>query len=200
MLPDERVNDTEGLARTGRSQHDCPTEGVDDVYPSPVHLPLPIIYHRDVHRVVVGDQHLRLLERLVLEVEAVFADLVVVILGDAVQPLVYQHGAHHRTESVQDAVGRETEPADAEVHPMEHEAQPDKGKPGQHGIDHHRAHDAFFAFVPMQTMQMHTSSTTLQPDTELNTLKRASRSRMNCVTRLSAVTGRFITISIIRKM
>ena len=60
--------------------------------------------------------------------------------------------------------------------------------------------NAFFAFVPMQTMQMHTSSTTLQPDTELNTLKRASRSRMNCVTRLSAVTGRFITISIIRKM
>ena len=52
----------------------------------------------------------------------------------------------------------------------------------------------------MQTMQMHTSSATLQPDTVLNTLKRPNRSSMNCVMRLSAVTGRFITISIIRKM
>ena len=140
VLPDERVNDTEGLSRTGRSQHNCPTERVDDVYPSPVHLPFPIVYHGNVHRIVVGDQCLRLLERLVLEVEAVFAHLVVVILGDAVQPLMHQHGADNRADGVEDAVGRETEPADAEIHPVEHEAQPDKGQPGQHGIDHHRAH------------------------------------------------------------
>ena len=140
VLPDERVDDTERLARTGRSQHNRPTERVDDVYPSPVHLPLPIVYHGDVHRIVVGDKILRLLERLVLEVEAVFAHLVVVILGNTVQPLMHQHGAHYGTDDVEDAVGREAEPADAEIHPVEHEAQPDKGQPGQHGIDHHRAH------------------------------------------------------------
>ena len=60
--------------------------------------------------------------------------------------------------------------------------------------------NAFFAFVPIHTTQMQTSSVTLQPATELNTLKRPSMSRMNCVTRLSAVTGRFITISMMRKM
>ena len=49
VLPYERVDDTEGLTRTGRSQHDCPTERVDDVYPSLVHLPFPIVYHGDVH-------------------------------------------------------------------------------------------------------------------------------------------------------
>ena len=59
---------------------------------------------------------------------------------------------------------------------------------------------AFLALVPMHTTHIHISSATLHPATELNTLKRPSRSRMNCVTRLSAVIGRFITISIIRKM
>ena len=59
---------------------------------------------------------------------------------------------------------------------------------------------AFLAFVPMQTTQMQTSSVTLQPDTELKILNRPNRSRMNCVMRLSAVTGRFMTISMMRKM
>ena len=140
MLPDERVDDTEGLTRTGRSQHNRSTERVDDVYPPPVHFPFPIVYHGDVHRIVVGDQCLRLLERLVLEVEAVFAHLVVVILGDAVQPLMHQHGAHYGTDGVKDAVGRKAEPADTEIQPVEYEAQPDKGQPGKYGIDHHRAY------------------------------------------------------------
>ncbi|WP_310592427.1 hypothetical protein [Bacteroides caccae] len=60
--------------------------------------------------------------------------------------------------------------------------------------------NAFFALVPMQTTQMQISSATLQPDTELNTLNRARISSINCVTRLSAVMGRFITISMMRKI
>ena len=59
---------------------------------------------------------------------------------------------------------------------------------------------AFFALVPIQTTQMQISSATLQPDMELNTLNLPNKSRTNCVTRLSAVMGRFITISMMRKM
>ena len=49
MLPDERVNDTERLTRTGCTQHNCTTERIDDIDPSPVHLFLPIVYHWNVH-------------------------------------------------------------------------------------------------------------------------------------------------------
>ncbi len=48
--------------------------------------------------------------------------------------------------------------------------------------------------------QMQISSATLQPDMELNTLNLPNKSRTNCVTRLSAVMGRFITISMMRKI
>ena len=49
MLPDERVNDTERLTRTRRTKYNRTTERIDDVDPSPVHLFLPIVYHRNVH-------------------------------------------------------------------------------------------------------------------------------------------------------
>ena len=90
-----------------------------------MHLLLPVVNHRDVHRIVIDYQILRLLERFVLEVEAVFTHLVVVILGDAVQSLMHQHGTYHRTERIEDAVGREAEPTHADIHAVKDKAHAD---------------------------------------------------------------------------
>ena len=89
MLPDERVNDTERLTGTRCTQYNCATERIDDIDPSPVHLFLPVVYHRNVYRVIVADQRFRLLERFVLKVETVLTDLVVVIFGNPIQSLMY---------------------------------------------------------------------------------------------------------------
>ena len=94
MLTDKGIDDTKGLTRTRCTQYNRPTEGIDDVDPALVHLLLPVVNHRDVHRIVIGYQSLRLLERFVLEVETVFTHLVVVILGNAVQSLMHQHGTY----------------------------------------------------------------------------------------------------------
>ena len=138
MLTDERINDTEGLTRTRCTQYNRPTERIDDVNPALVHLLLPVVNHRDIHRIVIGYQSFRLLERFVLEVEAVFTHLVVVILGDAVQSLMHQHGTHHRAERIKDAVGREAEPTHADIHAVKDKTHPDQCQSGQHRIDDHR--------------------------------------------------------------
>ena len=95
MLPDERVNDTERLTGTRCTQNNRTTERIDDIDPAFVHLFLPVVYHRNVHRVIIADQRFRLLERFVLKVETVLTNLVVVILGNTVQSLMHQHGTHH---------------------------------------------------------------------------------------------------------
>lgn len=162
VLPDERVDDAEGLTRTRRPQYNRPTEGIDDIDPAPVHLPLPVVYHRNVHRIVVADQSLRLLEGFVLEVEAVFTHLVVVILGDAVQPLMHQHCPHHRTDGIEDAVRRETHPTDAEIHPVEDEAQPYKSQSCQYGIDDHRPHVELQGLLSLRADADHTDADQLR--------------------------------------
>lgn len=162
VLPDERVDDAEGLTRTRRAQYNRPTEGIDDIDPAPVHLPLPVVYHRNVHRIVVADQGLRLLEGFVLEVEAVFAHLVVVILGDAVQPLMHQHCPHDRTDGIEDAVRRETHPTDAEIHPVEDKAQPDKSQSCQYRIDDHRPDIELQGLLSFRTDADHTDADQLR--------------------------------------
>ena len=138
MLTDERINDTEGLTRTRCTQYNRPTERIDDVDPALVHFLLPVVNHRDVHRIVIGYQSLRLLERFVLEVEAVFTHLVVIVFGDAVQSLMYQHGTHYRAECIEDAVGREAKPTHADIHAVKDKAHPDQCQSCQHRIDDHR--------------------------------------------------------------
>lgn len=137
MLPDERVNNTERLTRTRRTQYNRATERIDDIDPAFVHLLFPVVYHRNVHRVIIADQRFRLLERFVLEVETVLTNLVVVILGYAVQSLMYQHGTHHRTDRIQKTVGRKPQPAESETHAMEYKTKPYKCQTGQYRIDDH---------------------------------------------------------------
>ena len=45
MLTDKRVDDAEGLAGAGRTQHDGTTEGIDNVDPALVHPSLEIVNH-----------------------------------------------------------------------------------------------------------------------------------------------------------
>ena len=137
MLPDERVNDTERLTRTGCTQHNCTTERIDDIDPSPVHLFLPVVYHRNVHRVIIADQRFRLLERFVLKVETVLTNLIVVILSNTVQSLMHQHGTHHRTYRIHKPIGRKSQPAESETHAMEYKTKPHKCQTGQYRIDNH---------------------------------------------------------------
>ena len=96
MLADEWVYDAEGLSRSRRTQHDCSTEGINDVNPSFPHPLVEVVHHRDVHRVLVLVLLLRLLERLVLEVKPIIAQLVVIIPCDAVQSLMHQHRSDDR--------------------------------------------------------------------------------------------------------
>ena len=125
MLTDERINDTEGLTRTRCTQYNRPTERIDNVDPALVHLLLPVVNHGNVHGIVIGYQIFRLLERFILEVEAVFTHLVVIVLGDAVQSLMHQHGTYDRAERIEDAVGRESEPAHANVHAVKDKTHAD---------------------------------------------------------------------------
>lgn len=137
MLPDERVNDTERLTRTRCTQYNRTTERIDDIDPSSVHLLFPVVYHRNVYRVIVADQCFRLLERFVLKVETVLTNLVVVIFGNPIQSLMYQHGTHYRTHRIQKTVGRKSQPAESETHAMEYKTKPYKCQTGQYRIDDH---------------------------------------------------------------
>jgi hypothetical protein len=58
----------------------------------------------------------------------------------------------------------------------------------------------FFALVPIQVIKIQTSSLNLHDGTLLNIWKRPNSSTTNWVARLSDVTGRFITSSIIKKI
>ena len=73
MLADERVDNAEGFTRTRRTQYDGSTEGIDNVNPALVHPSLEIVNHRDIDRIRILIQFLRLLERFILEVEAVLS-------------------------------------------------------------------------------------------------------------------------------
>ena len=123
MLPDERVNDTERLTRTRRTQYNRATERIDDIDPSFVHFLFPVVYHWNVHRIIIADQCFRLLERFVFKIETVLTNLVVVILGNTVQSLMYQHGADYRTDCIHKPVGRKSQPAESETHAVEYKTK-----------------------------------------------------------------------------
>ena len=96
VLPDERIDDAEGLARTGRTKDNGGTEEVDDVDPAVVQLFLVVIDHRDVDAVLVLFLVTALLERLVFEVPFVIANLCVEVFSNSVKALVDQHDARHQ--------------------------------------------------------------------------------------------------------
>ena len=91
------------------SQHDRATKRIYDVYKTVVHPAFIVIEHGNIDRVRSLDFLLRLFKGFVLEVEAVFTNLVVVILGDTVKTLMNEHGSYDRTGSIKDSVCREAE-------------------------------------------------------------------------------------------
>ena len=84
MLTDKWVDDAKRLTRTGRTQYNGSTERIDDVNPSLVHASLEIVDHRDIDRIRILIQVLRLLERLILKVETVFTQFVIVVARDTI--------------------------------------------------------------------------------------------------------------------
>ena len=93
MLPDERLDDGEGLSASRRADHPCTSERVADVHPSLTELALVVIAHRNVHAVVVLHFFLTLFEALVLEVKAVFHQPVLDVFRDIVKCHMNQYHA-----------------------------------------------------------------------------------------------------------
>ena len=104
MLPDEWLNDGEGLTRAWRAHHPCATERIDDVHPAPAELSLVVVPHRYVHAVLVLLQLPALLETLVLEVETVFQQPFFQELGDIVEGDMHQHNTDDGSEHIEPSV------------------------------------------------------------------------------------------------
>ena len=100
MLTDKRLNDGERLTRAWRSHNPCTTEGVDDIDPSLAELTLVVVAHGDVDAVLVLYLGLHLLETFVLEVEAVFQQAILQILGDIVEGDMNQHRADNGHQEI----------------------------------------------------------------------------------------------------
>ena len=84
MLSDEWFNDGKGLTRTWCTYHPSASERIHDIHPSLAEFSLVIVPHRYVHTVLVLHFLLHLLEALVLEVETVFEQTILQVLGDIV--------------------------------------------------------------------------------------------------------------------
>ena len=93
VLANERVDDTEGLTRSGRTQDDGSTEGVDDIDPAVVQTLLVVVDHRDIDAILVLFLVTALFERLVIKVPFVVSNLHAQVFGDGIEALVYEHSA-----------------------------------------------------------------------------------------------------------
>ena len=90
MLSDERFDDRERLTRTRRTDNPCATEGVCNIHPAFAELALVVVTHGYIHRILVLHLFLILFKALVLEVEAVFHQASLQILGDIIQGRMYE--------------------------------------------------------------------------------------------------------------
>ena len=91
VLPDKRLDNREGLSRTGGADHPCATKRVGDVAPAFSELSFIVEPHRDIHRVFVLHQFRALLKALVFQVEPVFQQSFFQELRYIVQGHVYQY-------------------------------------------------------------------------------------------------------------
>ena len=101
MLADERFDDGECLTRAWCADHPSAAEGVYYIHPALAELALIVVAHGDVDAILVLDFVGHLLEALVLEVEAVFQQTILQILGDIVKSHMAKHGAydgHHKIQ------------------------------------------------------------------------------------------------------
>ena len=65
---------------------------------------LEIVYHWDIHRILVLVLLLRLFKGLILKIEPVFTKLVVVVFGNTIQPLMDKHRTHNARQCIENAV------------------------------------------------------------------------------------------------
>ena len=147
MLSDKRIDDTEGLTRSRRTQYNGGTEGVDDIDPSFVHPLVEVIYHGDVHRIFILILLFRLLKRLILKVKPVFSKFVVVVPCNTIQPLMHQHRPDDGRQCVQYPVRREPGNDSSPCTMMYNQTHDNHGKARNDRVKHHSLQVEFQAFL-----------------------------------------------------
>ena len=95
MLPDKRFDNGESLAGTRCADYPCASERIADVHPTFAELPLVIVAHGDIDRILVLLQLPALLKTLVLKIETVFQQSLFEELGNVVKGDVYQYHADY---------------------------------------------------------------------------------------------------------
>ena len=138
MLTDERVDDAERLTRTRRTQHDRPTERVDDIDPALMHPLVEVIHHRDVHRILRLALFLRLFEGLVLEVEPVLPNLVVIVTCDSITALMDEHRTDDGHKGIQHSVGWQSIEDATPSTLLNDDTQDDERETRDDRVQHHR--------------------------------------------------------------
>ena len=138
MLTDERVDDAERLTRTRRTQHDRPTERVDDIDPALMHPLVEVIHHRDVHRILRLALFLRLLEGFVLEVEPVLPNLVVIVTCDSITALMDEHRTDDGHKGIEHPVGRQSIEDATPSTLLNDDTQDDERETRDDRVQHHR--------------------------------------------------------------
>ena len=136
-MPDERVDDAEGLSGAGRTKDDGGAEGVDDVDPAVVQFLLVVIDHRDVDAVLVLFLVTALLEALIVKIPFIIANLHAQVLRDGIEALVDKHRADNGAENIESSIEWITGKGTVEGHAVEDEAQDYHGCSGEDRIEHH---------------------------------------------------------------
>jgi hypothetical protein len=104
MLSDKRLYDGKGLTTAWCAYDPSASEGVHHIAPAFSHPALIIEDHRDIDAVPILNKFLTLLEALVLEVESVFTQLAVEILGNGIEASMDTHNTCYRTDEIQQTV------------------------------------------------------------------------------------------------
>ena len=104
MLSDKRLYDGKGLTTAWCAYDPSASEWVHHIAPAFSHPALIIEDHRDIDAVPILNKFLTLLEALVLEVESVFTQLAVEILGNGIEASMDTHNTCYRTDEIQQTV------------------------------------------------------------------------------------------------
>ena len=95
MLADKRFDNGKSLAGTRCADYPCASERIADVHPTFAELPLVIVAHRDIDRILVLLQLPTLLKTLVFKIETVFQQSLFEELGNVVKGDVNQYHADY---------------------------------------------------------------------------------------------------------
>ena len=96
MLSDERLDDGERLTGSRRTDDPCSSKRIGYIHPALTELTLIVVTHGDIHGILVIHQLLILFKALILEIEAVFHQACLQMLGDIIQSRMYKERSEYR--------------------------------------------------------------------------------------------------------